>query len=200
MAGTGIKDVVARSGAPIGSLYHYFPGGKTQLVSESVQINADKSRRLLSKFFDGKQTGAAALRSLFHTAADGFERAGGNKGCAVGAVTLDLMPDDAALREICKSTFDDWVAIVAPCVPFADARAQLKRHHGRCFKMGWKKKANFRLEQRRRPQVPRGSAAIVFRIVDTSWFGNRGRSWGIFRRWRMRRAGRFICCSHRRIR
>ena len=46
MAGTGIKDVVARSGAPIGSLYHYFPGGKAQLVSESVQINADKSRRL----------------------------------------------------------------------------------------------------------------------------------------------------------
>ena len=124
MAGTGIKDVVARSGAPIGSLYHYFPGGKTQLVSESVQINADKSRRLLSKFFDGKQTGAAALRSLFHSAADGFERAGGNKGCAVGAVTLDLMPDDAALREICKSTFDDWVAIVAPCVPFPDERAR----------------------------------------------------------------------------
>jgi AcrR family transcriptional regulator len=123
MAGTGIKDVVARSGAPIGSLYHYFPGGKTQLVSESVQINADKSRRLLSKFFDGKQTGAAALRALFHTAADGFERAGG-KGCAVGAVTLDLRPDDAALREICKSTLDDWVAIVAPRVPFADERAR----------------------------------------------------------------------------
>jgi len=47
MAGTGIKDVVAHSGAPIGSLYHYFPQGKTQLVSESLQINADTSRRLL---------------------------------------------------------------------------------------------------------------------------------------------------------
>ena len=124
MAGTGIKDVVARSGAPIGSLYHYFPQGKTQLVSESLQINADKSRRLLRQFFDGKRTAAAALRSLFHTAADGFERAGANKGCAVGAVTLDLMPEDAALRSICRSTFDDWVATIAPHVPFSDERAR----------------------------------------------------------------------------
>ena len=124
MAGTGIKDVVARSGAPIGSLYHYFPDGKTQLVSESLRINADKSRRLLEQFFDGKRTAAAALRLLFHTAADGFERAGAHKGCAVGAVALDLTPGDAALREICRSTFDDWVAIIEPRLPCSRERAR----------------------------------------------------------------------------
>jgi AcrR family transcriptional regulator len=121
MAGTGIKDVVARSGAPIGSLYHYFPGGKTQLVSEALQINADRSRALLGRFFGRNPSAAAALRALFNTAADGFERGGSDKGCAVGAVTLDLTPQDTALREICRSTFDDWAALIAPCLPFPDA-------------------------------------------------------------------------------
>src|SRR5437588_6175815 len=89
MSGTGIKDIVARSGAPIGSLYHYFPGGKTQLVTESLRIHADKVTRLLEQSFDGRGTAAAGVRALFNTAADGFERAGANKGCALGAVTLD---------------------------------------------------------------------------------------------------------------
>jgi AcrR family transcriptional regulator len=124
MAGTGIKDVVARSGTPIGSLYHYFPDGKTQLVTESLRIHAEKSRRLLEHFFDGKQTAAAAVRLLFNTAADAFERAGAYKSCAVGAVALDLMPPDTALREICRSTFEEWAAVIAPRLPFSSERAR----------------------------------------------------------------------------
>ena len=30
-AGTGLKSVVDKAGAPFGSLYHHFPGGKDQL-------------------------------------------------------------------------------------------------------------------------------------------------------------------------
>jgi AcrR family transcriptional regulator len=124
MAGTGIKDVVARSGTPIGSLYHYFPEGKTQLVSESLRIHGDKVRRLLEGFFDGKRTAAAAVSLLFDTAADAFERAGAFKGCAVGAVALDLMPGDTALRETCRSTFDEWVAVIAPRLPSSTEQAR----------------------------------------------------------------------------
>src|SRR5690242_18674564 len=31
-----MKDVVAASGAPIGSIYHHFPGGKTQIAREAL--------------------------------------------------------------------------------------------------------------------------------------------------------------------
>ena len=124
MAGTGIKDVVARSGAPIGSLYHHFPGGKTQLVAEALQLQAESSRNLFERFFDGKRSAAAALRLLFNTAADGFERAGANKGCAIGTVALDLTETDAGLRELCSATFDAWAAIIAPHLPWRDARSR----------------------------------------------------------------------------
>src|SRR3954453_21100351 len=34
---TSFSQVVAHSGAPRGSIYHYFPGGKAQLVEEAVR-------------------------------------------------------------------------------------------------------------------------------------------------------------------
>src|SRR5262245_19162513 len=76
MAGTGIKEVVKRSGAPIGSLYHYFPGGKMQLVTEALRIHAGRSNALLARFFDGKTSAASAVRRLFDAAAQGFDMAG----------------------------------------------------------------------------------------------------------------------------
>jgi TetR/AcrR family transcriptional regulator, lmrAB and yxaGH operons repressor len=36
--GTGLREVVAHSGGPRGSLGRFFPGGKTQLVSEAIDV------------------------------------------------------------------------------------------------------------------------------------------------------------------
>lgn len=124
MAGTGIKDAVERSGAPIGSLYHYFPGGKDQLVSEALGLHAGKSRRLMEHFFDGTRSAAEAVRHLFNTAASSFERQGGHKGCAIGAVTLDLAASDTHLRTICRETFDAWIAVIEPHLPFPTSTAR----------------------------------------------------------------------------
>src|ERR687892_1393350 len=35
--GTSFSDVLAHSGAPRGSLYHWFPGGKAQLAEEATR-------------------------------------------------------------------------------------------------------------------------------------------------------------------
>jgi len=124
MAAAGIKDVAVRSGAPIGSLYHYFPGGKTQLVGEALRRHATRLPLITARGFDGKRTAAAAVQAMFNAAADGFERGGADKGCAVGAVTLDLTSDDAALRTICQKAFDAWVDDVAARLPVPDPRAR----------------------------------------------------------------------------
>src|SRR3954453_12156456 len=34
--GTGLNELLERSGAPRGSLYHYFPGGKEQMGAEAI--------------------------------------------------------------------------------------------------------------------------------------------------------------------
>src|SRR5580765_6806685 len=36
--GVGLREIVAHSGGPRGSLRRYFPGGKTQLMSEAIDV------------------------------------------------------------------------------------------------------------------------------------------------------------------
>lgn len=59
---TAISDVLEHSGAPRGSAYHYFPGGRTQLLCEAVDYagehvaaivtEADGSLELLDTLID----------------------------------------------------------------------------------------------------------------------------------------------------
>jgi len=121
LSGAGIQQVVARSRAPIGSVYHFFPKGKTQLVGEALQIHSEKARALLEHFLSDK---AAPLpdrfRALCRNAAAGFDHAGANKGCAIGSVSLDLDARLEALRAICQNAFDGWIASIAQELPWAD--------------------------------------------------------------------------------
>ena len=121
LAGAGIQQVVARSRAPIGSVYHFFPGGKTQLVAEALRIHGDKARALFQRILEDRAKPLPErFRTLFRTAASGFDRAGGNKGCAIGAVALDLDASQEALRRHCRDALDGWIASIALELPWSD--------------------------------------------------------------------------------
>jgi AcrR family transcriptional regulator len=52
VSGTGLREIVAEAEAPRGSLQHYFPGGKEELVSEALRwmggVAARRVRRHLA--------------------------------------------------------------------------------------------------------------------------------------------------------
>src|SRR5262252_2959176 len=61
-AGTSFGDVMAASGAPRGSIYHHFPGGKQQLVAEAVARYADgMAHRLRTAVQRGRSLDAVGL-------------------------------------------------------------------------------------------------------------------------------------------
>jgi len=121
LAGAGIQHVVARSAAPIGSVYHFFPGGKTQLVSEALHLHAEKARALFQTMLgDRRRPLPERFRALCRTAAAGFDRAGANKGCAIGTVALDLDARHEALRHVCRAALDGWIATIAVELPWSD--------------------------------------------------------------------------------
>jgi AcrR family transcriptional regulator len=121
LAGAGIQQVVERSGAPVGSVYHFFPGGKTQLVAEALQIHGEKARALFQSILEDQAVPLPErFRTLFRTAASGFDRAGANKSCAIGAVSLDLDARHEALRTLCRDAMDGWIASIARELPWSD--------------------------------------------------------------------------------
>src|SRR3954462_7228563 len=47
--GTSFSQVIEHSGAPRGSIYHHFPGGKAQLVEEATRYGGDVVVKLLTE-------------------------------------------------------------------------------------------------------------------------------------------------------
>ena len=47
LEGTAFSDVLARSGAPRGSIYHHFPQGKDQLVDAALELAGDRALTVL---------------------------------------------------------------------------------------------------------------------------------------------------------
>ncbi|GAA3717226.1 TetR/AcrR family transcriptional regulator [Gordonia hankookensis] len=62
VAATSIGDVIAASSAPRGSIYHHFPGGKTQLMTEAVRHAGDYMAGRISS--EGSATPAEAVAEI----------------------------------------------------------------------------------------------------------------------------------------
>ena len=122
LTGAGINEIVRESSAPKGSVYHFFPNGKQQIVSEAL---ADYSPRIMHFMEDALRGGKSAstkVRRLFDAFAQRVEAADFRKSCAFGAVCLDLDVELEALRLAVAGAFEDWVALIARHIDLGDAR------------------------------------------------------------------------------
>lgn len=113
LSGAGINHVIDASQAPKGSVYHYFPGGKQQLVSEALRAAERTVGESFATVFADTAPVADKVRALFTKTAAGLEANEYAKGCPVAAVTLDLDRHSRALGEVCGDVFDGWVDVIA---------------------------------------------------------------------------------------
>ena len=60
---TSFSEVIARSGAPRGSIYHHFPGGKAQLIEEATRYAAEWTASSLANAL-WQEDPIAAIRAL----------------------------------------------------------------------------------------------------------------------------------------
>ena len=111
---TAISDVLEHSGAPRGSAYHYFPGGRTQLLCEAVDYagehvaaivtEADGSLELLDTLIDKYRQ--QLLSSDFRA------------GCPVVAVAVEAGEEQdrdrmAPVTERAAAVFARWTDLIA---------------------------------------------------------------------------------------
>jgi AcrR family transcriptional regulator len=105
----GMKDVVAASGAPIGSLYHHFPGGKAQIAREAL-INAGTAYGLLiPTLVDPHDDLGEAIESVFAQAAADMAGTGFANMCPVASVAAEVADTIEDLRDTTADVFTGWL-------------------------------------------------------------------------------------------
>jgi AcrR family transcriptional regulator len=107
--GASFNEVLQASGAPRGSLYHHFPGGKDELVLAAMDAAGQRAAALLGPVRGQPADKAAeAFISLWRAV---LTRSGCEAGCAVLAVTVTS--DSPELRGRAGEIFRDWRALLA---------------------------------------------------------------------------------------
>lgn len=122
LAGAGINEIVLRSAAPKGSVYHYFPGGKQQLAREALAVYQERVLAFMEAALAGKRAPDAKIKALFAAFARRLEEGDFRASCAGGTVVLDLDRPMDDLRGAIDSMFDAFIALIAAHMGFADAR------------------------------------------------------------------------------
>jgi AcrR family transcriptional regulator len=112
--GTGMREVVRHADAPRGSLQHYFPQGKEQLVREALELAGRTAARTVSRLQD---TGASVRPSdVFGAMVSAWRRwltdSDYAQGCPVVATVADATVGSPALRKAAADTFGTWQTAV----------------------------------------------------------------------------------------
>lgn len=122
LSGAGINEVVKASGAPKGSVYHFFPDGKRQLASEALALHARRVQGVIEQAMARGRTPGGRVRALLRAFARRLDDADCRRSCALGAVALDLDDDLDAVRRVIEQAFDAWIECIAARLELADAR------------------------------------------------------------------------------
>src|SRR5258707_15698334 len=111
LSGTSFSDVLADSGAPRGSIYHHFPGGKKQLADNAIGWPTQQLRARLRACPAGPPTGVLAC--FIDLWRQSVQASGGSSGCPVAGVAIDTGTPSGDLIEAARAAFSSWTALLA---------------------------------------------------------------------------------------
>jgi AcrR family transcriptional regulator len=111
VSGTGMREIVTEADAPRGSLQHYFPGGKEELVSDALlwmgDVAARRTKRCLSEL--KSRTPSALLASIVDTWRRDLTDEEFSAGCPLVAAAADTAATSERLRQVLGRAFDGWL-------------------------------------------------------------------------------------------
>jgi AcrR family transcriptional regulator len=110
-SGTGFRDVIEHSGAPRGSIYHHFPGGKEQLAADTVAWAAAVIERRINR---AAQNGdpIIALGLFVEAWREVLEDSNFRAGCPIVAVAAEADAGSTA-TSAAAAAFVRWQDLIA---------------------------------------------------------------------------------------
>ena len=111
VSGTGMREIVTEADAPRGSLQHYFPGGKEEIVSDALlwsgQVVARRVHRGLEELTS--RTPSALLAFIVDPWRRELTEEHFSAGCPLVAAAADTAATSKRLRKVLVRAFDGWI-------------------------------------------------------------------------------------------
>ncbi|HEX7299449.1 MAG TPA: TetR/AcrR family transcriptional regulator [Solirubrobacteraceae bacterium] len=108
--GTGLNELLARSGTPRGSLYFHFPGGKEQIGAEAIARAGEQVASAIAHLMRTSRSPADAVQELGGALAAGLEASEFERGCPVATTALEAAPGHETIRAAVQASFESWLA------------------------------------------------------------------------------------------
>ncbi len=108
-AGTGVKQIVTLAGAPFGSLYHFFPGGKEDLGCETIRTSGRLYTQLFAAIALEAPDVLTAVHDFFAGAAETLRETDYADACPIATVALEVASTSEPLREATAEVFAEWI-------------------------------------------------------------------------------------------
>ena len=111
-ARTGLNDIVDASGAPKGSLYHYFPDGKSSIAVAAVEEAGRRVAATVAKLAEECGSTGELLRAHARLLAGWMRGSGFRNGCPITTVLLELAPRERAVAEAGRKAYAARIALL----------------------------------------------------------------------------------------
>lgn len=126
-AGTGLKQVAATAGAPFGSIYHFFPGGKEQLADEVLRTGGAFFLALYGAIVANAPDLPTGIAAFFAGAAETLRATDYADACPIATVAGEIASTHDGLRRATADVFESWLAAMAEDLERAGVPAQRAR-------------------------------------------------------------------------
>ncbi|OLZ74861.1 TetR family transcriptional regulator [Streptomyces sp. IMTB 2501] len=107
--GTGMKQIAEAAGAPFGSIYHFFPGGKAQLGEEVIRTSGAVYLELITTLMTPYEDRVAATADAFAAAAGTLAELDFADPCPIATVAMEVASTNETLRQATSEVFDSWI-------------------------------------------------------------------------------------------
>ncbi|QEV19170.1 TetR/AcrR family transcriptional regulator [Streptomyces alboniger] len=110
--GTGIKQIAKEADATLGSVYHFFPGGKEAVAVAALAYSAEEFADLLREGLAGEGGPGASVERCAAELAVALRESGWVDGCPVTAAALETLGTDSEIQRVCAKALRGWERIV----------------------------------------------------------------------------------------
>jgi TetR/AcrR family transcriptional regulator, lmrAB and yxaGH operons repressor len=112
---TAFSDVIEASGAPRGSIYFHFPGGKQELAREAIALAGDEIEETVAQAATRAKDPGSFIRALAEGMVERLEGSDYRHGCSIATMVLELAPYDEELSVEFDTVFARWRAALVGC-------------------------------------------------------------------------------------